>query len=232
LLLASGSVVLTVAALVLLPSILELDKPAAKVVYFAVSAAGIGFSVFQCISFIQMRKLKVELCRDGFIYSSVKQVETIRYDDVVNVSSPERFEAFADLFEELGHEVSREYSATIVSSTGQTVVIRYPLNSLAIAWKIGEQVARVRCQFAWDQLTQGTSVSFGPIAVTPQGLLDGSRLLLWEELARLRVDRERGYLLVRQKNYSEYWATILADNVGYLDALMLLVDKFAPGRVG
>lgn len=229
--LTAGSIGLTVAALLFLPNRLDLDKPAAKVVFGIILVVGVLISVYRCIETNRVWKLKVVLYRDGFVYISAQQEETIRYDAVANISSPKCFEAFADKFEAMGHEVSREYTATIMSTAGQKVVIKYPLNSLGIAWKLGEQVARVNCEFAWEQLRQGTSVSFGPLAVTPAGLSDGTRLLPWADLAGLRVDDESGYLLVYQHGNSEYWAVALADNVTYLDALMLLVDKFVPGRI-
>jgi hypothetical protein len=164
-------------------------------------------------------RLSAALYQEGFAFFDRKGLRVVRWDDIELV-----YQSIIRRYVN-GVYAGTMHTYTVMLRDGAKIVLDDRLRDVESIGGPVVKTSAVRLLPRYVQALQaGQRVSFGPIAIDPQGIYSGSKSLAWSEIKAVKLDR--GVLSVAKEGKWLNWTSATVPQIPNFYVLMTLLDRF------
>jgi hypothetical protein len=185
----------------------------------------LGLSAYLITHVLRHVDLHVDFHRDGFVILRSEKYMECRWHEIVKTWYKERT-AF-DMAGQLGEDLEGKHALTIQRTDGVRLKLTAYLSDFeAVVESILEISKPYLLSAALKSYRNGETVDFDRMSVSQHGIMNGKKLLSWDDFGSIKI--ESGRVFVRRRHGRLAWFGIPAHKVANAHVLVDFVSEVCP----
>lgn len=215
-----GGAFLTV---VFLGAALSADTSGALIVFLFAALLCLGGALYVLLSPLIYRSWRVYVCADGFLSRRGEKIEAFRWDQI------EAMWQAVTRHRTNGIYTGTTHKYTVRRKDGVQVIFNDRFGKVEeLGNTLSRQITNYLLPQAINAYNAGSTLTFGPLSISLQGVSNGRELLPWHQITDIGVNR--GIVNVKKEGKWLNWSTIMVPRVPNVFVFMALTNYVLKNR--